>query len=54
MLDQIFDGADDGRDAGLIVGTEEGRAVGEQDVLALIFQDFRKGFRRKDDVLFFI
>ena len=54
MLDQIFDGADDGRDAGLVVGTEEGRAVGEQDVLTLIFEDFREGFRRKDDVLFFI
>ena len=33
---------------------EEGRAVGEQDVLTLIFEDFREGFRRKDDVLFFI
>lgn len=54
MLQEVFDSADDGRDAGLVIGTEEGRAVGEQDVLTLILQDFREGFRRKDDALFFI
>ena len=54
MLDEVFHGADDGRDASFIVGSEESRPIGEEDILSLIFQDFRKSLRRKDDAPFLI
>lgn len=47
MLDEVFHGADDGRDASFIVGSEESRPIGEEDILSLIFQDFRKAFVEK-------
>ncbi len=54
VLDEVFHSADDSRDARFIVGPEEGRPIREEDVLTLIFQDFRKSLRRKNDIPFLI
>ena len=54
VLDEVFHSADDSRDARFIVGPEEGRPISEEDVLPLVFQDFWKSLRRKDDALCFV
>ena len=54
MLKEVFHGADDGRDASFIVGSEESRPIGEEDILTLVFQDFWKSLRRKDEALCFV
>ena len=54
VLDEVFHSADDSRDARFIVGPEEGRPIRKKDVLAFVFQDFRKSLRRKDDAPCFV
>lgn len=54
VLDEVFHSADDSRDARFIVGPEEGRPIRKKDVLAFVFQDFRKSLRRKEDAPRFV
>ena len=54
MLKKIFHSADDGRNTGFVISPKKSRPIGEEDILSLIFQDFRKRRRRKNDTLFLI
>ena len=51
MLLQVIDGTDDFGDAGLVVGAQEGGAVGNDKVLAYIVVEFGKVGGREDDAL---
>ncbi len=54
MSQEIFHGCHNGSDTGFVICSQEGGTIGEQDVLSLIAEYFRKIFRRKDNVLLFV
>lgn len=54
MCHEVFRRADDGRDAGLVIGAQERRAIRHHDVLTLVALNAREIRYREDDVLLFV
>ena len=54
VMEQVLHGAHNSRHSRFVIGAKKGGTIGDDDVLALVFQNFREILRRKDDILFFI